>query len=305
MGDNGPSVYTIKASSQNLIESVQSLEVTVAMIEQIRGGMATRAPFTHVQELVDALLRNVPYAGYSLGGADRPPFRVFRGRIENSRSTLSAPSEFSYRPVEHSQTLGRCHQPGTTVFYGASNLDTVLAELLPEIGDTVHVGVASAKPGTSLTFTAIGEIDNYRRYGRAVLGNEEFSRFQESMLNQMEDEQRIRAILVDAFFSDQFAQPASKPRDYKITAALAELILDAQNDGNRFLDGFAYPSVAHRGGINCAIRPDSFDSKMNWEQFMAFKITNFLGFGLYGRRQHATAASVNSDGAIEWKEIDG
>jgi hypothetical protein len=106
--------------------------------------------------------------------------------------------------------------------------------------------------------------------------------------------------VVDAFFADAFLAPARQPRGYKVTAALSELLLDGSNQ----LDGFAYPSVAHRGGLNVVIRPERFDNIMDWEHFMAFEVTAYLGFGIYGRREYASADRP-ANGKVAWKQFQG
>lgn len=236
----------------------------------------------------DGLLREVPYFGYKLS-----EFQVFRGRIENKKRLLEHPGEFSYpKPSERG---GRCHRPGQTIFYGARNLDTVLAELAPEPGDFVHVGVAKVRPGQSLCLTAIGEFDHVRRYDRALIGNEEAVAIARQ---HVASPVGLRTMVVDAFFADAFLAPARQPRDYNITAALSELLLD----GNNPMDAFAYPSVAHRGGLNVVVLPERFDAVLQWDQFMAFEITAYLGFGIYGRRQYGKAAPP-TNGPIDWEHL--
>jgi len=277
---------------------MQDLQFSLAMIEQLKGGMATRTPYEKLREIIDALLREIPYQGYNIGSQ----LRLFRGRIKNSQNTLSTPNEFSYKPKSSSNSFGRCHSPGNTIFYGGSNLDTVLSELTPETGDTVHVGVARVKKNYQVTLTAIGEIDYIRRYNRALIGNEESIKTVNHLLSKFDDQTRARTLLVDAFFAELFSNPAYKQGDYKITASLAELILEAKNEKQpSILHGFAYPSVAHRGGMNFVITPEAFDKYFEWDQFMAFKITDYLGFGLYGRLQHATAKETKKDCEINWE----
>ena len=253
-------------------------------------------PYEEVKHRVDALLRGVPYQGYK-----PPEFGLFRGRVSDER-LLKTPHEFSYPP--RSNQFGRCHAPGSTMFYGALNLDTVLNELAPQQGQLLQVGVAKTKPGQELCITAIGEIDYVRRYDKAkttLIGNEEAVRFIKTYLEKSPEPVALRTIIVDAFFADAFLAPARQARDYTVTAALSELLLDGKN----LLDGFVYPSVAHRGGLNIVLRPERFDALVCWEHFMAFKVTDYLGFGLYGRSQYAKADAPSSgDGTIEWTKCD-
>ena len=155
--------------SQDLCNEMQYLKNALAMIEQLKGGMAARGRWGEIRKMVDALLRGVPYSCYPIG----PPFSLFRGRIANEKKVLNFPHEFSYCPVECSKEYGRCHRPNSTMFYGANNLNTVLSELSPEVGDTVHVGRADVSASNKAMFTAIGEIDHVRRFNKPLIGNEE------------------------------------------------------------------------------------------------------------------------------------
>ncbi|MBX9844256.1 MAG: RES family NAD+ phosphorylase [Xanthobacteraceae bacterium] len=272
----------------DLIQASADVRVALPLIEHLRGGGAHRLAYHEVRHIVDGLLREVPYFGYKLS-----EFQFFRGRIENKKRLLERPDEFSYpKPSERG---GRCHRLGQTIFYGARNLDTVLAELAPEPGDLVHVGVATVRPGRSVCITAIGEFDHVRRYDRALIGNEEaVATAREHLALPV----GLRTTVVDAFFADAFLTPARQPRDYNITAALSELLLDGHNP----FDGFAYPSVAHRGGLNVVVIPERFDTILQWDHFMAFEITTYLGFGIYGRKQYGSAAPP-TNGAIGWEHL--
>jgi len=182
-------------------------------------------------------------------------------------------------------------------------LDTVLSELRPEIGDRLQVSFAKPKKEQEVVLTAVGEIEHVRRYGRALLGNEESRARIQNFLDNINSEDALKALYLDAFMSDLFISPARGTQDYKATSALSDIILSAAHAGKRLLDGFAYPSVAHRGGINFAILGGRFAECMEIDHCMAFEITDYLGYGIYGRRQYAKSTSIASDGSIKWESL--
>lgn len=100
---NEETVYTNRFASQDLINEAQKLDAAVAMIEQIRGGSAYRAPMAQLKEMLDALLRDVPIVGHKLVA----PAKMYRGRIDNVETVLRKPEEFRYKPVKFSKDLGR------------------------------------------------------------------------------------------------------------------------------------------------------------------------------------------------------
>ena len=104
-------------------------------------------------------------------------------------------------------------------------------------------------------------------------------------------------MVTDAFFADLFAQPARKQHEYRPTSVLADLIF-GMPDG---FDGLAYPSVEHRGRINYAIRPESFDEHLEWEEFAAMDVTKYHGFGFYEWRESAKATATDMNGNLVWE----
>lgn len=229
---------------------------------------------------------------------------IFRGRISNDTKLFENVSQLSNRRGEDIKDYGRCHRPSTSVFYGANNLDTVLSELSPEIGDRVHIAVARPRKSSRVILTAIGEIEHVRRYGRALIGNDESRKIFQTFLDDIKSDAALQMLVLDAFMSELFIRPADRWSDYKATSALSDILFSAKQ-GDLAVDGFAYPSVAHRGGINFAIPGARFSERMEIYDCMAFEITDYLGFGIYGRTKYATSKAVAEDGTIDWEPVEG
>ncbi len=290
-------------NAKNLKAAAQDLDFALALIEQLKGGSIARAPVEKISEIVEALIQGVPYLLYPMPGS----YELYRGRVNNSERLLKYAKDFSYRPKEGSKLYGRCHQPGETMYYGSTSMETVFSELLPEIGDKVHVGVSSAQSESPLMVTAIGEIDHSRRFKTPLLGGDvAYKALNDALLKIKNDHggKHARALIVDAFFSDIFAQTASKQRDYKFTSCISNSLFQTKSESNEVeLEGFAYPSVAHRGGLNFAVAPSAFDSKFKWDRFMALEIKNYFGFGIYSWEIYAEADTVDESGALNWREL--
>lgn len=274
-------------------------QAVLALTEQLSGGGRLRLPWAQIRGLLDDLTEGHFWLGYPI----KTGWGIFRGRIENSQQLFTNVRELSNRKPEDVKDYGRCHKPGVSIFYGANNLDTVLSELRPEIGDRLQVAVAKPRKEQEVILTAIGEIEHVRRYGRALIGNEDSRAIIQKLLDNINSEAALKALYLDAFMSDLFISPARGTHDYKATSALSDIILAAERDGKRILDGFAYPSVAHRGGMNFAIRGERFAECMEIDHCMAFEVIDYLGYGIYGRRQYAKSTSIASDGTIEWESL--
>jgi hypothetical protein len=298
---SGEKVTAATMQPEELAKQVQGdPQVALAMIEQIRGGAARRIPIEALKEIMAALLHGMPYVGYKLKKSDT---KFFRGRRVQPTYLPEKPSEIGHRRPDEVKEYGRCHWPGTSMFYCSSNLDTVLTELAPEVGERICVGAASVKESREIAVSAIGEIDSSRRYGRPVIGNQDSYRLLNQTLKQIRDRDsnhHVRILVTDAFFAELFALPARKQYEYRPTSVLANLLFKSP-----LFDGFAYPSVEHRGGINYAIRPEKFDELMEWDEFLAIDVVASFGFGLYGASVRARATTVDGNGKIVWEKTEG
>lgn len=274
-------------------------QAVLALTEQLTGGSSHRLPWMQIRKILDDLTEGHIWLGYPMP----IDWGIFRGRVDNGTDLFENVSQLSCRDPRDVKDYGRCHRPSVAIYYGANNLDTVLSELSPEVGDRVHVAIARPKVDGEVVLTAIGEIDHVRRYNRALIGNEETLRIIQELLDNVKSESDLRKVFLDAFMADLFLAPASRTSDYKATSALSDIIFSASNDDKPILDGFAYPSVAHRGGMNFALHRPALLAKMNVTHCMAFEIIDSLGYGIYGRRQYAKSKSIVADGTIEWERL--
>lgn len=292
-----------RGTDKDLAEKLQNLHSALSMIEQLNGGLAVRQNWDQIKNIINHLIISVPYFAYPA----RKPFNLFRGRIDNSVSSFSESKEFSYLPANKVKSFGRCNRPGKAIFYGADNIDTVLSELNPEIGDRVHIGVATLKTNEELLLCEVGGIDHMRRYKRALIGDSNAYDIMNKYLMDLakdSEEAHARILLVDAFFADIFSKPQTKDNNYKITSALAEVLLEGNNQfGKVAKHGFAYPSVSHRGGVNFAITPEYFDLHFEWSSYCVTEITDNLGYGLYGKNILIQSDKLDDEGKIIWEQV--
>jgi hypothetical protein len=269
-------------------------------MERLKGGLAERAPWQTLREIFDTLLNGLLFLSYPIPAE----YLLFRGRICNDVELFCNVRELTCRPIEIVKDYGRCHRPGFSVFYGANNLDTVLSELAPNAGDKVHVAVAHTSATHPVYTPAIGEIEHVRRYGRALIGNSDAQRSIQQFLDDISSEHDLRILVLDAFLAELFYIAARREREYRVTSALSDVIFSYNRpDQQVILDGFAYPSVGHRGGLNFAFPAPNFTAKMQKTRCMAFEITDYLGFGIYGRNQYAKSETIDESGNIEWIEL--
>jgi hypothetical protein len=89
---------------------------------------------------------------------------------------------------------------------------------------------------------------------------------------------------------------------YFLTSALADILFSASPSWAP-PEALFYPSVVFRGGVNFAIAPQAYASRVSLmaEKTKIVRITDVLGYGLYRYETLARLESCEQD-ALEWKE---
>jgi hypothetical protein len=103
--------------------------------------------------------------------------------------------------------------------------------------------------------------------------------------------------------ADEFIKQATTQTDYKITSALSDVLLNGDLNPCTPIDALIYPSVAFREGMNFAVLPESYKSKMKLveEETKIIRITDVLGYGIFDYRSLASLKSVSTEGRLEWE----
>lgn len=285
-----------------LREFVADKEGALNIIEQLRGGAKQRWRFDLVNETVSALFEK-----HGFNQSYRLPLNkdltVHRARKLKSCAPESWPSssdELGPRKAEEMTDYGRCHrpQPQKSIGYFSLYTDIALAEVEAKMGDCI--AIATYQQTKRLTVVPVGELDFYRRTGQTYLGDSE-PKAKEPYEKALGELGGSLKQLVDAFFAEEFIKPASASADYKITAALSELLVNFQTKKTK-IDAIYYPSVAFRAGYNLAILAESVQQKMKLvaTETKIVQISDVLGFGIFEFKNLSTLKSVNETGQLEW-----
>lgn len=283
------------------VEHLQTLSGASALIERLRGGMVDRMTWNDCKNTLEYLVVGAPYFSFPIVGG----LTVFRGLVIDEAETVHNISRLSYCPEEMVRSYGRCNQPNESIFYGANSLDAALSELKAMVGNTIYVAKANVKADSHFLLSEVGGLDYIRRYNRLRFGDADTKEKIENYLSGIchgHKNGRTRLELIDAFFADQFSKPFGNDHSYKLTSALANILLDGKTDsGEHTIHGFAYPSVSHNGGINYAILPCFFDEFFEWEMVFKLKILDVLGYGIFGKALISHGKVELSTGEIAWE----
>jgi hypothetical protein len=156
------------------------------------------------------------------------------------------------------------------------------------------------KQRAGVTFFAIGEWNHLFKGGFSRLVSGEPAVVLKRMLNDMAPEMAKRIIYVDAFLSAILADPRAGENDYLRSRALRHAIF--RKIGRA--DGFFYPSVRDEIGMNLAIKPATFDAKMQVCMSTVIEVTRVRDFGFFDFEYRRHAKWFDEDGAFEWLPDD-
>ena len=286
-----------------------TMKEALAIIDKLAPQSSCRYEWQKLRHLISTLL-----SGQLAVFSDLPAMPMFRGRIVRvknpgsytpypSGTFLNNVSLIGPRSPEDTDDYGRCHLPKSSVFYGAFNLDTVLAEIRPEIGDLVYVLRCEPVADSKFLSCTIGEIDHVRRYGRGSIMSEGSRGIQEikRWLAQASTESDYVRIVTDAFLARYLSRPCSDVEDYRAVSALAGVVLRHRVEYPGNVEALYYPSVAHAGGMNIAIPYDSYRSKVRPVSCGILQVLNNFGYGVYKTRFINESESIDSEGNIQWK----
>ena len=283
-------------NNMGLDQFVPTKEGALNVIEQLRGGAKSRLPYDKIRAYISALAKRGVYQTYSLP----EDLDVCRVRWLENKKWFASVDDLGPPSPEKAVAYGRCHQPERPVCYCSLYEDTALAEVNAELGK--QYVISNFKLRKDIVVIPAGEFDFFRRTGRTYIGHaipESENPYKE--IHSRED--WIVPALIDAFLADEFIKPATTDTDYKITSAFSDVLLNGDLNPSRQIDAIVYPSVAFREGVNFAILPEAYKSKMKLveAETRIIKITDVIGYGIFEYRTLATLKSVSSEGHLDWE----
>lgn len=199
--------------------------------------------------------------------------------------------ELIWRKGELAQ-LGRANPAGFDVMYLSDRRETSLREARV-LNHSIVMAEFCIQSGRSTRVAPIGEFTHVNRSGRGYLLGEA-SQAVTDMLNACSRDEGLALLITDAFLQDVFLEDDN----YELSSHIARAIF-AKDDA---VTAVAYPSRRHPGGVNFAVRVETF-----WRDWA------FVG-ARYGRARHlacgyydlALTQSVDGvyrDGQLRWQGV--
>lgn len=219
---------------------------------------------------------------------------LYRGRKLDNEAPFDTIDQLTAREPSSVVSYGRCNNPGNSIFYGSNNLETVFSELGIDVGSRVQVIETRLKPGATVKFTTVGEIDQVRRFGKPsqMLGDG-YRKAIEDHWSTLSQPARMRLNFADAFLAEHFLRAAKWPFEYKVTSAFSDLVF---KEG---IEALFYPSVGHRGGWNIAIPKEVYDNNFEVVSSAVYRIFDAPGYGMFGHYVEQRSQTIEGR-QIKW-----
>lgn len=265
------------------------------IIKRLRDRTTLHLEYEEVRRRVSVLAKEGIYQTYSLP----TELLIHRARLLNDPAkdkecfTLK---DLGPPKPEETHHYGRCNQPNRPVCYCSLYEDIALAEVEAKLEEQYVISAFDV--AKDIVLIPIGEFDWFRRTGETYLGQNNPD-LVKPYKNGLTAEDWLMPAVIDAFLADEFITQAD---DRKITSAFSDVLLSGDLEPKIPIDAIVYPSVAFRGGINFAILPFAFASKMKLVEgeTKIIKITEAVGYGIYDYQVMATLKSYNSEGILTW-----
>lgn len=218
----------------------------------------------------------------------------WRARVAADRP-WQALSEMGYPPAP-SVRPGRLNDEHSPCLYAATRVNTALAEISVQAGDFVQIAGFRIKRETPIRIAVVGELYHAHKMGYLRLVGTDPGGSMSRYLNQLGFERGERVLYIDAFLASLLADADLKQTDYILSRAVASMIYR-----NAEIDGIMFPSVRDLHGMNLALKPFPFDSKVHPVCCLHARIKKLRSFGFLDYEVTSEAARVSTDGMLHWR----
>lgn len=183
---------------------------------------------------------------------------IYRARKANTSSEIrqitSQPEVELNAPPKHLARNGRMNPVGVSIFYGAFDKATCIAELRPAVGETIVCGMfEETKPLRVFDFTVLNDI-----YDELSIFDPEYS----DKLSQIQFLRNFESIISKAFL------PNDTALEYLPLQAMTEYLSRYLEGG---VDGIIYPSAQKEGNSDNIVIFDHTNRKIVGEGFISYE----------------------------------
>lgn len=197
-------------------------------------------------------------------------------------------------PPSLKSPLARCNFDNQPMLYASNSMDTSFLEVDFKNEPCATSVTFKLRENSQLKLITIGELDHFRRYNRPLIDAKGLVDKFNELNHSLNEYDWLATQYVDSYIADIFRSEGTSVT-YDLTSRIANAFF-ATDD----IDGIAYPSVKHQGGINFAILPKSFDKKFQAQECFTTTSIKNIGYGLFEYHVHERSSNVDEVGNINW-----
>jgi hypothetical protein len=179
---------------------------------------------------------------------------LYRAVRPNGR-LVETVEHLQYPPPECVRSYGRANWPGKPVFYAATERDTALLEMRPQVGERLILSQWEPLVAKSPEVRELGLLETLTRL-RPDLAAKLKETLEPSHAQGLSVDDLKKNRLIRTFLAQQFTKVVSTgcEHEYRLSATIAATLMHGE------ADGLVYASIATvQSGVNVALRPESLD----------------------------------------------
>lgn len=189
-------------------------------------------------------------------------FRARKALTFKTEDETLDPAQYSYLSNKYCTSMGRCHVPRHTVFYGSHNLETAIKEIRPDVGEQLVVSFWVLPPSvvSYLKFVCPSNAE-----GQVALKRSEVYKTIEAEYPDYGEYNWSRIRAHCRAWSDIFLADNKRT----LSASIAHQALYGEY-ANKSVEGIIYGSAVDPRFLNFALRPDLADKLQLYRVYTCF-----------------------------------
>lgn len=208
-----------------------------------------------------------------------PGTRLYRIRLKDSEKLYRNISEVSYPGKNLVTRRRRLNDVGESMLYTSLDSSTPFYEAKAKVNQSFAFTEFEVVEGANIQVTTIG-IDNQNTYAG------------------LNEQGKINNKILEQFLYTEFTKDVGIGTEhlYRISHMLVKNFFDIPH-----CDGYMFPSVAFKNGLNIAVKPISVDKKLRVNKVINLKVIGMTESGTVDIAIESESTSVDQNGNINYE----
>ena len=220
---------------------------------------------------------------------------IYRSVKPDGRS-IETVDDVKYPPSKFVEKYGRANKPREPIFYGATEVDTTVLELRPNVDDIIFVAEWQLRGESSPIVREVGLIETLNHV-RPDLGAKLGDWLTPGKTQGVSGSDIIKQQDIRDFLSDEFTKIVRTgfEHEYRIPASIASALITGK------ADGLIYGSIAsEQSGVNLVLKPSALDKYYKLINCAELRIIEQIDTFKYRAKKVRVSKGVDGQGVISW-----